>query len=285
MKKIIITIILSILLMIGNSQQNRSYVIYNKNGKKVSFKKTIKSLTKSNIILFGEYHDNVISHWLELEILKELLKSSNICVGAEMFESDIQSTLSQYMKGSIGFEEFQSKSRLWSNYETDYSPIVEFLKKNNIPLYATNIPRKYARMVFKNGGFSALDSLNEIEKSHIAPLPIEFDINLPQYKNMLTMMGDHSSNDIVKAQAIKDATMAYFILKNYKKNSIFFHLNGAYHSDFYEGILWYLKLKNQSIKYKTLSTVNQENVNKLEKENYNRADFIICVNSNIPKTH
>ena len=285
MKKIIITIILSILLMIGNSQQNRSYVIYNQNGKKVSFKKTIKSLTKSNIILFGEYHDNVISHWLELEIIKELLKSSNICVGAEMFESDIQSTLSQYMKGSIGFEEFQSKSRLWSNYETDYSPIVEFLKKNSIPLYATNIPRKYARMVFKNGGFSALDSLNEIEKSHIAPLPIEFDINLPQYKNMLTMMGDHSSNDIVKAQAIKDATMAYFILKNYKKNSIFFHLNGAYHSDFYEGILWYLKLKNQSIKYKTLSTVNQENVNKLEKENYNRADFIICVNSNIPKTH
>ena len=79
--------------------------------------------------------------------------------------------------------------------------------------------------------------------------------------------------------------MAYFILKNYKKNSIFFHLNGAYHSDFYEGILWYLKLKNQSIKYKTLSTVNQENVNKLEKENHNRADFIICVNSNIPKTH
>ena len=36
----------------------------------------------------------------------------------------------------------------------------------------------------------------------------------PTYKNILFMMGDHGSLDLVKAQAIKDATMAYFILRN-----------------------------------------------------------------------
>ena len=39
-----------------------------------------------------------------------------------------------------------------------------YAKKNNLPVVATNIPRKYASKVFKNGGFQALDNLNDFEK-------------------------------------------------------------------------------------------------------------------------
>ncbi len=276
----------SLLLITGNFiGQKSAYTIFNKNGKKVKYKSFSKKLCKSDVILFGEYHDNPISHWLELELAKDLLEKSNLIIGAEMFEADNQEVFDQYLNGEISFTSLDTLARLWPNYQTDYSPLVELAKNKDLPIVATNIPRKYAKMVFRNGGFAALNDVSSAEKLFIAPLPIEFDIELSQYKNMLEMMGDHGSDDIVKAQAIKDATMAYFILKNYKPESTFLHVNGAYHSDFFQGILWYLKRANSSLNYKTISTVYQENGKKLNKDNINRADFIICVDPDMTKTY
>ena len=102
---------------------------------------------------------------------------------------------------------------------------------------------------------------------------------------MLDMMGGHEMTDIVKAQAIKDATMAYFIQKNTNENSIFFHINGAYHSDFKEGIYWYLKQLNSNINCLTISTVKEENINIFNKANKSRADFIIVVDSDMSSTY
>ena len=99
------------------------------------------------------------------------------------------------------------------------------------------------------------------------------------------MMGDHGTPELVMAQATKDATMAYFILKHFKKGDLFIHYNGAYHSDFYEGILWYLKRTRSDLQYATISTVSQDNVNKLLPEHHKKADFIICVNSNMTSTY
>ena len=170
------------------SQNKLAYRLFDIKGKKVSYKALKKQVLKADIILFGEFHDNPISHWLELEIIKDLNKSENLIIGAEMFESDNQQLINDYLSGVLNFNTLDSMGRLWSNYKTDYSPIVEYAKKNNLPVVATNIPRKYASKVFKNGGFQALDNLSDFEKKFIAPLPIDFDIELSQYKNMLDMM-------------------------------------------------------------------------------------------------
>ena len=73
-----------------------------------------------------------------------------------MFESDNQQLINDYLSGALNFNTLDSMGRLWSNYKTDYSPIVEYAKKQHL-LYA-NIPRKYANEVFRNGGFQALDN-------------------------------------------------------------------------------------------------------------------------------
>ena len=99
------------------------------------------------------------------------------------------------------------------------------------------------------------------------------------------MIGDHGTPELVKAQALKDANMAHFIANNYKKGSVFLHLNGAYHSDFKEGILWYLNKINPQFNTLTISTVEQNSIGELEKENINKADFIICVPSTMTKTY
>lgn len=267
------------------AQSKKAFQLYNNNGKKVSYKKLLKKANSADVVLFGEYHDNPISHWLELELAKDLFSKSNVIIGAEMLETNDQQLLNEFLKEKISLSTFDSIANLWPNFETDYLPVVSFAKENNIPVIATNIPRKYAKMVFKNGGFSALNSLSTEEKNNIAPLPILFDPNLPQYKKMLDMMGDHGMVDIVKAQAIKDATMAYFIHKNRTGNTIFLHINGAYHSDFKEGIYWYLKQIDNTTKCVTISTVKQENIKKFNKVNRSRADFIICVDLDMTSTY
>ena len=273
MLKKIATLIL--LLIAGNVYcQKPAYKIYNAKGKKVSYKKMIRALEKKDIVLFGELHDNPISHWLQYETTVDLNKKRELVLGAEMIEADNQAVLNDYLAGTITYEELDSLARLWPNYETDYAPLVDYAKSNQIQFTATNIPRRFANLVYK-GGFEALDSLSKEEKEWIAPLPIPFDSELATYKNILVMMGEHGSPDLVKAQATKDATMAHFILSNFKENHLFIHYNGAYHSDNYEGILWYLKRENSDIKYVTITTVSQENINKLLKENKNVANYII----------
>ena len=101
-------------------------------------------------------------------------------------------------------------------------------------------------------------------------------------------MGDdaaHSSLNFPKAQAIKDATMAFSILEYFKKGKTFLHLNGSYHSDNYEGILWYLRQSKPDLTYKTITTVSQKDIGALRKEHLGKADFIICVPENMTKTY
>ncbi|MCF6295294.1 MAG: ChaN family lipoprotein [Flavobacteriaceae bacterium] len=284
MKRLLLTVTLLAFTLTSFSQKKESHVIYNSKGKKVSYKKMLKTIAKKEVILFGESHDNPISHWLQFEVTSDLNKTNQLILGAEMFEADNQDILNEYLKDSINSKELDSLARLWPNYKTDYAPLVDFAKENKLPFIATNIPRRYARMVNKNG-FKVLDTLSPKEKTWMAPLPMPFDSELTTYKDILKSMGDHGTPELVMAQATKDATMAYFILKNYRKGYTFLHYNGSYHSDDYEGILWYIKRERPKINYATISTVSQENVNKLLEENKNKADFIICVDSNMTNTY
>ena len=69
-KYLLITALLFISISIL-AQQKPAYILYNAKGKKVSYKKMIKQLAQKDIILFGEYHNNAIAHWLELAVAKD----------------------------------------------------------------------------------------------------------------------------------------------------------------------------------------------------------------------
>lgn len=268
------------------AQNKKAYSLFSQNGNEISYQVILDSISQTDVVLFGEFHNNPISHWLQYEMISDLKKDSiNLIIGAEMFETDTQVALNLYLKDSLSENEFRRKARVWTNYATDYKPIVDLAKSTSTPFVATNIPRPYATKVYKEGGFSALDSLSQNEYELMAPLPIPFDIELSSYQNMLDMMGGHGGEDLVKAQAIKDATMAHFILKNSQPNQVFFHLNGSYHSNDFEGIFWYLKLYEKQVDILTISTVEQEDLNILEAEHLNKANFIIVVDENMTKTY
>ena len=284
MKRLIFVIFFLITSIIGFSQEKKAYQLFNKKGKKVDYGKLLIAAEKAQVVLFGEYHNNAISHWLELELTKDLADKNKIILGAEMIEADNQKQLDQFLKGEINQKQLDSTARLWSNYKTDYKPLVEFAKENNIPFIATNIPRRFASLVSKKG-FEGMENLTSVEKTWIAPLPIVYDSQLPCYINMMKMMGDHASPNMPKAQAIKDATMAYFIQKNLKEKTIFIHFNGTYHSDNFEVIYWYLKKTAPNMEILTIATIEQKELKKISTEDYNKADYILVIDEDVTKTH
>ena len=144
--------------------------------------------------------------------------------------------------------------------------------------------RRYASIVYQHG----LDTLNYLSneaKSYIAPLPIVFDTSLSSYQEILAMGMGHGGENLPKSQAIKDATMAHFILKNWKIGSTFIHFHGAFHTKNYEGINWYLKKENKRLKTLTISCYEQDNLDELDEDQIGVADYIIVTPTNMTKTH
>lgn len=270
------------------SAQVQPYKIFTSEGKEVSFEKMSKNLQKADVVLFGELHNNSIAHYFQVKVAKSLHadKSKKLIIGAEMFERDQAEILQKYVKGKLDEKDFEKEARLWNNYKTDYKPLLNFAKENNINYVATNVPRRYASLVYKKG-VEALDTLSMQEKSWIAPLPFPYDKNLPGYVKMMEMFKDsnHANENFPKSQAIKDATMAHFLVTELQPNSIFLHLNGSYHSDNFEGIAWYVNKYDRNLKIQTISVVEQANVKKLEKEHQKKATYIIVVDADMPKSY
>ncbi len=263
-----------------------AYSLFNKEGKPVKYEKMLKQLEGADIVLFGELHYNPISHWLQLELTKDLYgsKGDELILGAEMFESDNQLILDEYLTGVIFESRFEAEARLWPNYKTDYKPLIDFAWDEDLKFVASNVPRRYASLV-SSKGFEGLDELSENAKQFMAPLPIPYDSTLACYTNMLEMNeGDNKNPNFPKAQALKDATMAHFILENWEEGKLLLHYHGAYHSQNFESIYWYLKRQNPQLKIATITTVSQKAVNPLLEENTGTADFTICVDENMTKT-
>ncbi|MCC7501542.1 MAG: ChaN family lipoprotein [Flavobacteriales bacterium] len=268
----------------AQAQVRPAYTLFDGTGKKLTEKQMVRIVSDGEVILFGELHNNPIAHWLEMVVMRELAAKGPLVVGTEMVEADDQRAVDRYLRNEVDAEGLDTLASLWPNHKTDYAPLLEFAKEKGIPVVASNVPRRYARAVSK-GGFEALDTVPLNERGWIAPLPIAFDPELPGYVKMLTMMGDHGGPNTVKAQALKDATMAHFIAANTKPGGRFLHFNGSYHSDFHEAIGWYLRRARPELKQVTIATVSQEDLGALSKEHIDKADIIICVDALMPSSY
>lgn len=287
MKKIQILFVLLFFVFVAFKSDKPAYLLFNKAGKTVKYSKMLKQIEDADIVLFGELHNNPISHWLQLELTINIfeLKGDNLVLGAEMFESDNQVILTEYLDSLISQRSFEAEARLWPNYKTDYKPLIEFANKNRLKFVATNVPRRYASMV-NSKGFEGLEELSDKAKMFIPPFPIRYDAELNCYKSMLNMkgMGSHVNENFPKAQALKDATMAHFIMENWTEGQLLLHYHGAYHSDNFESIFWHLKQQNPNLNIVTITTVSQEDISELEEDNNGKADFTICVDEDMTST-
>jgi uncharacterized iron-regulated protein len=267
--------------------QTQAFKIYNKDGNEARFESIVQIAGQHEVVFFGELHNNSIAHWLQLQMLKQLHENGKgVVLAGEFFERDDQLNIEEWFAGKMTDKTFETESKLWNNYLTDYKPLMLYAKKNRIPFIGSNIPRKYASLVSRQG-LAALDSLTEEAKKYMAPLPIDVDKTLPGYVGMKDMMHGSGMNAdyMVEAQAVKDATMAFSLFDQLGKGKNILHINGSYHSNNYEGILWYLKKHNPITRILTINTVEQENIHTLEEKSKGTADFIIVLPSDSPKSY
>lgn len=289
MKKIFTLIFTLSLSVFAIAQDLPSYRILDKDGNSTDFQQLVDASNAHQVVLFGELHNNAIGHWLQLKLSEAMMEAnSNLVFGAEMFESDNQLLMNEYLNGTITLAQLETEGKMWNNFKTDYKPLLDLAKNNNRPFIATNIPRRYASVVNKQG-LDGLAKLDASAKQYIALLPFQVDLDLPGYKWMIETMGAHApggqSANIAMAQASKDATMAYFIMQNLREDAPFIHYHGTFHSNNFEGIYWYLKQANTDLKILTIAMVEQADISKLTEENLGLADFIILLPSDSPKSY
>lgn len=289
--KNIFTAILVFCLSVINAQDFKPYQFYNRKGKAVKTEKLVKELAEYDVVFFGELHNNSIIHWLQLKVTEGLyaVKNKQITLGAEMFERDNQAQLNKYLAGKIDAKNLKDSVRLWSNYATDYKPLVDFAKEKNLHFIATNVPRKYASQTAKEG-IESLNTLSEKEKSYIAQLPINVTLDTPGYPEMKKMMGDHAEGtkvmNFISAQALKDATMAESILKNLQPGKTLIHYNGNFHTKEFGGIYWYIKQKNPNLKIAVISVFESEDAElKVPEKEYIPTDFNLIIPADMTKTY
>lgn len=274
-----------------------AYRIFLGNGKAVSYSEMLASVSKADVIFIGETHNCPIAHWMEYVITEDLVKKhpGRVIIGAEMLERDNQLLVDEYVTGIISSDRFETEAKVWDNHYTDYAPLLYLAREHSLRFVATNVPRRYASFT-KDHGLDTLSSLSEEAKALMAPLPIRFEASESDEAMFGLMMAVSGNNRgapsyFAQAQALKDATMAWSIAQNYSqmaagtgKKPVFIHYNGNYHSDFHSGIIPYLDEYLPGLEIATICCVRQESISQMDKENRDRADFIICVPESMTST-
>lgn len=268
-----------------------AYRLFKSDGTPIPYRDMTSALAAHDIVLFGEMHGNPVAHWLELEIAGDLFAACKVrgrgfIMGGEMFETDTQLVINEYLEGHISPGSFEQESRPWPNYDRDYRALLENAGREKIPFIATNAPKRYASMVFRKG-LESLNALSEDAKKYIAPLPLQYDPSLKTYRDIQDRIPSshitvHSSGRLAEAQALRDATMAHFILVNLAPGRLFFHINGSYHSRDGEGIAWHIRKRKGGLKIGSIATVSQKNISHLLDEHKGIADYILAVPASMP---
>ncbi len=182
-------------------------------GQDPSLGQILDTLRPHRVILVGQKHDRYAHHMNQLEIIRHLFASgADVAVGMEMFHQPFQPVVDDYLAGKIDERQFLKKSRYYQEWGYDYGlykPIVDFLKKNNIPLLALNLPGNINKQVARQG----LKSLNADQK---AWLPAELDFTNTAYRDELKAVYDLHGDQIgidefdyfLQAQILWDESMA-----------------------------------------------------------------------------
>lgn len=272
-----------------------NYRAFDGKGNEATLQQIIGAIEKMDIVFLGENHDDATAHYLQAEIFKQAFenygKNRRVALSMEMFERDVQIIVDEYLKDLITEKKFLDDSRPWNNYKTDYRPLVEFAKANNLQVIAANAPRRYVNMVSRNGR-DALTQLSPAAKNWLAPLP--FDSSSEAYsKKFNALMGNiksetNPSSKLLEAQTLWDATMAFSISEYLKKNknALVVHLNGSFHTENRLGTAEQILKFQPQAKILVVTIRSEDDFAKFDKTKHSMlGDFVILTDAKLPRSY
>ena len=256
--------------------------------KAISQNVLLDRLERADVVFFGEQHTDPATHALELAVLEGLHKraGARLTLGMEMWERDVQPTLDAYLHGRTDEAAFLKTARPWSNYHTDYRPLVEYAKTNNIPVLASNVPQPIASAIGKRG-LAALADAPHGQAAALLRTP--HDGAWLRFKAVMeTMGGPHGGATMdaatiarfYEAQVVRDETMTESITRRLEAapGGLILHINGQFHSDYGDGILRRVLWRRPLTKIVIVSVVPVADVKKATPtEDKELADYVVLV--------
>jgi len=192
----------------------------------LSLMKKLTTLTEAaaarKIVYLGEYHDRFSHHNIQLQVIRDLHKKDPmLAIGMEMFQRPFQPTLDDYVSGAIDEREFLHRAEYFKRWGFDYNlykPILDFARREKVPVVALNIRKEITEKVSKEG----MDALTDEDRKE---LPRETDFADEDYRYRIRQAFDqHQGQDeknfdfFLQAQVLWDETMAEAIDEYLRNN-------------------------------------------------------------------
>lgn len=212
-----------------------------KPGTPLTVEELARRLADTDVVVVGEYHGHHASHLLQARLQQALFdRNPRQVLTMEQFNADRQEVLNHFMAGDIGETEMIEDAGAWDNYRASYRPLVEFARRNRLPVIAANAPAKIVRCVGRKGP----DYLKTLPPETRELLPETAFLDTPAYKEKFVeaIGGSHGVEDgelsermrnTYHAQLLRDNTMAKAILdaRTSHPGHQILHTTGTFHSE------------------------------------------------------
>lgn len=239
----------------ADDRSEGAYRLYTAAGAPATFDDLVAAMRDADVVILGETHDDATTHALQLRLFQAATALDRpAALSLEMFETDVQHVLDEYLAGTIRERDFLDAARPWGNYVTDYRPLVEYARERGLPVIAANAPQRYVSRVSRLGP-DALDTLPSAVRTvlppNVAPASVALEAEFTAL--MQGMMGhghgaapDSTTSDaaavhgsapdltnLLHAQNLRDASMGHTIATylDWHPGHRVVHLNGTFHSE------------------------------------------------------
>lgn len=188
-----------------------------------------KDIAQHKLVFLGEIHSMPPIISFQREIQAEMSKQADrLHVILEHFSFDLQEILDRYMDDEINFEQLVDEYHMIGeegHHLEPYRDLLEDAKRQGVHLHAGFLPRKYARMLMREGEAPALEAASKWLPKDVNLDSSDFHYNV--FESLLSGRSIYNSNssedseeekadepsdqfrNIFKAQVLKDEAMAH----------------------------------------------------------------------------
>ncbi|MFT5806009.1 MAG: putative iron-regulated protein [Moritella dasanensis] len=212
------------------------YNLQSASGQDISLSRFVAEIKDADVVLVGEWHTHTGIHRFQTELLQAMLAAGDdVSLSMEQFTRDKQAVVNSYLAGEIGEGTLITQANAWPNYSSDYRPLVELAKANNIDIIAANAPKNIIRCIGTEG-MSYVDKLPAEQRTWLAANINTQDSAYKAHFMASMHHGDESQNENkFAAQVTWDETMAESIV-NYLSDDLntgkqVLHIAGKFHTE------------------------------------------------------
>ncbi|MEM8885888.1 MAG: ChaN family lipoprotein [Planctomycetota bacterium] len=189
----------------------------------------------ADVIAFGEIHRSPAGSKVQIELLEALAAQDRpLAVAMEFLERDTQGVLDRYLLGQMDEKDFMAWARQSKGYLTSHKPLIEFCKREGIPVIAANAPRRLVKE-YRKADQSYPDFLKSLTEAERSYLPRAwFPMNEEEEERFFAAMGGQRTErnkSFPLSMALWDDAMAEACadIRNEEPNRRVLLIAGAFH--------------------------------------------------------